>query len=231
MAPQAPLVHLAGLAGARRIAMTDRWMIRSNTFGNCNCDTNCGCQFQLPSTHGFCQFVEGGVIEEGYFNDTSLTGLNWAFMISWPGEIAEGNGKEQIIIDERADADQREALTKIILGQSGGVSHFVVFNSLCTEVLDPLYLPIECEVDIEARTGRLKVPDLIDATGTPKIDAFSGEPFHIALTRTAGSFEFTYAELGQGTAKVTGPVAMEFDGTYAQFNVHHYDQDGLVQAA
>ena len=42
--------------------MSDNWMIRSNTFGNCNCDTNCGCQFNVPSTHGFCQFVEGGHI-------------------------------------------------------------------------------------------------------------------------------------------------------------------------
>lgn len=211
--------------------MSDRWMTRSHTFGNCNCEINCGCQFQLDSTHGFCQFVEGGNIVEGYFNDTSLTGLNWAFMISWPGEIAAGNGKEQVVIDERrADADQREALGKIIHGQAGGVNHFAVFSSLCTEVLDPLYLPIECEVDIEARTGQLHVPDLIDANGTPKIDAFSGEPFHIALARTAGSFEFAYAELGQGTSKVTSPVPMELDG-FAQFNVHHYDQDGIVRAA
>ena len=163
--------------------MTDRWMIRSRTFGNCNCDINCGCQFQLPSTHGFCQFVEGGTLEEGYFNDISLAGLNWAFMIIWPGEIADGNGKEQIVIDERADADQREALTKIIGGQAGGVNHFVVFNSLCTEVLDPLFLPIECEVDIEARTGRLQIPDVLEASGTPKIDGFSGEPFHLAIAR------------------------------------------------
>ena len=40
-------------------------------------------------------------------------------MIIWPGEIAEGNGKELIVIDERADANQREALRKIILGETG----------------------------------------------------------------------------------------------------------------
>ena len=213
--------------------MSDQWMIRSHTFGNCNCAANCGCQFQQPSTHGFCQFVEGGYIEEGYFNEVSLTGLNWAFMIIWPGEIAEGNGKEQIIIDERADADQREALRKIILGETGepGSNHFFVFNSLCSEVLDPLYKPIEVDVDIEARTARLQIPDLIEASGTPMINAFNDEPFHIALARPTGSFEFTYSEIGSGTAKVTGPVAMELDATYAQFCVHHYNQDGLVKDA
>ena len=213
--------------------MPDRWMIRSHTFGNCNCASNCGCQFQVPSTHGFCQFVEGGHLVEGNFNDISLTGLNWAFTIIWPGEISEGNGKEQIIIDERADSEQREALRKIILGETDGpgMNHFAVFNSLCSEVLDPLYLPIDCQVDIDARTARLHVPDLIDATGTPIIDGFSGEPFHMALVRSEGSFEFAHAEIGSGTAKVTGPLAMDLDATFAQFCVHHYDQDGVIRAA
>jgi len=207
-------------------------MIRTNTYGNCNCATNCGCQFNLPSTHGFCQFVEGGHIEEGYFNDTSLNGLNWAFIMIWPGEIAEGNGKQLVIIDERADSDQRDALTKIVRGEAGepGSNHFSVFGSTCSEVLDALYLPIEYEIDIEARTARLRIPGLIDTVGSPLINEFDGEEFHIALARTAGSFEFTYAELGQGTATVTGPLAMELDKTYAQFCTLHYDQDGLVKA-
>ncbi len=212
--------------------MSDRWMIRTNTYGNCNCATNCGCQFNLPSTHGFCQFVEGGHIDEGYFNDTSLNGLNWAFIMIWPGEIAEGNGKQLVIIDERADSDQRDALTKIVRGEAGepGSNHFSVFGSTCSEVLDALYLPIEYEIDIEARTARLRIPGLIDTVGSPLINEFDGEEFHIALARTAGSFEFTYAELGQGTATVTGPLAMELDKTYAQFCTLHYDQDGLVKA-
>lgn len=212
--------------------MSDKWMIKSHTFGNCNCASNCGCQFNLPSTHGFCQFVEAGHIEEGYFNDVSLTGLNWAFMMIWPGEIAEGNGRELIIIDERADEDQREALRKIMLGETGepGTNHFSVFNSTCSEILDPEYAPIKFEIDIGGRTASLEVPGMIRATGVPLINAFDGEPFHIALSRPSGSFEFTYAEIGAGTASVTGELAMELDGTYAQYCIHHYNQDGLVAA-
>lgn len=213
--------------------MSDQWMIRSNTFGNCNCATNCGCQFNLPSTNGFCQFVEGGHIEEGHFNDTSLSGLNWAFIITWPGEIAEGNGKQLVILDERADSDQRHALSKIIRGESGepGSNHFIVFGSTCSEISDTLYLPIEFDMDIKARTALLKIPDLVETVGTPIVDEFSGDEFHIALARTAGSFEFTYAELGQGTSVVKGTMEMKLDSTYGQFCVHHYDQDGLVKTA
>jgi hypothetical protein len=213
--------------------MSDSWMIKSHTFGNCNCASNCGCQFNLPSTHGHCQFVEAGHLEDGYFNDTSLEGLNWAFMIIWPGEIAEGNGRELIIIDERADAAQREALRKIMLGETGeaGTNHFFVFNSTCTEVLEPVYAPINIEIDLEARTAKLDIPGYVKASGQPIINDFNGDDFHIALARTTGSFEFTYAELGKGTASVTGPLAMELDESYAQYCVHHYDQNGLVAAA
>ncbi len=212
--------------------MTNNWMIKSHTFGNCNCTANCGCQFNLPSTNGFCQFVEAGHLVEGHYEDISLAGLNWAFMIIWPGEIAEGNGRELIIIDERADEAQREALRKIILGEVGepGSNHFSVFNSTCVEVLAPVFAPINIKVDIEARTASLDVPGMIHASGTPIINAFNGDPFHIALERSSGSFEFTHAEIGAGTASVSGDLAMELDGSYAQFCVHHYDQNGLVAA-
>lgn len=213
--------------------MTDTWMIRSNSYANCNCAMNCGCQFNLPSTLGHCQFVGGGHIEEGNFNDISLTGLNWAFAIIWPGEIAEGNGKQLVVVDERADADQREALRKIVQGEAGaaGSNHFSVFGSTCTEKLDAQYLAIEFEVDIAARTGRMVIPGLIDTTGSPVMNVMTGDEYHMALTRTAGSFEFTYAELGQGKTTVQGAMAMEIDGGYAQFCEIHYNQDGLVQAA
>ena len=35
----------------------------------------------------------------------------------WPGPIHEGNGARQIIIDEQANAEQREGLEKILTGQ------------------------------------------------------------------------------------------------------------------
>ena len=131
------------------------------------------------------------------------------------------------------DDEQREALRKIIIGEAGepGSNHFSVFGSTCSEVLDPVYAPIDLKLDIDNRTASLEVPGIIKASGTPIINEFDGQPFHIALSRPSGSFEFTYAEIGTGSASVTGPLAMELDASYAQFCIHHYDQDGLVAAA
>ena len=67
--------------------MADQWLFKSETYDNCNCAMNCGCQFNLPSTHGYCQSAFVGNIVEGHFNDTPIAGLNWAGLYKWPGEI------------------------------------------------------------------------------------------------------------------------------------------------
>jgi hypothetical protein len=70
--------------------MSHRWLFKSETYDNCNCAVNCGCQFNIPSTHGYCQSAFVGNIVEGHFNDTPLAGLNWAALYKWPGEIKGG---------------------------------------------------------------------------------------------------------------------------------------------
>src|SRR4051812_27000761 len=98
--------------------MSDKWMIRGREFSNCNCNHGCPCQFNSPSTHAFCEAIGNVIIDEGYFNDTKLDGLCFAGIFKWPGQIADGNGKSQFIIDERANTAQREAIRKIAHGES-----------------------------------------------------------------------------------------------------------------
>lgn len=212
--------------------MSDQWEFKSHTYDNCNCSVSCGCQFNEPTTHGTCEFAYVGTILEGHFNDTPLDGLNWSLICKFPGEIADGNGKRQIVIDERANDAQRQALETII---SGGAceplsNHFAVFGSLCTEDFDTLFLPIHLEVDLENRTAEVDIPGVIKSTGSPIINEFSGEPFHIAIARPSGSFEFTYGEIGKGTSAITGDIEIDLQDSWALFCVHHYNQNGLIRA-
>lgn len=211
--------------------MTDQWRFKSETYDNCNCEINCGCQFNLPSTHGYCQSAFVGELVDGHFNGTPLTGLRWAGLYKWPGEIADGNGKRLIIIDARADKAQREALETIISGDScAPLSNlFAVFASTCTEFCKTLFLPIDLRADLEARAADVEIPGVLTSRGRPKVNVFTGEPLHIALARPSGSFEFTYAELGLGATTVTGEMEMEYRESWAHFCVHHFDQDGLVR--
>ena len=67
------------------------------------------------------------------------------------------------------------------------------------------------------------------SSGRPIINEFTGQPFHIALARPSGSFEFTYAEIGQGTTSVTGDMAMALEDSWAHFCIHHFNQEGMVR--
>ena len=211
--------------------MAARWEFKSETYDNCNCAVNCGCQFNLPSTHGYCQSAFVGNVVDGHFEDTPIAGLKWAGLYRWPGEIAEGNGRRQIVIDERADSAQRAALEAIISGEAGAplTNFFSVFASTCSELCDTLYLPIDLEADFEHRTAQVTIPGVMTSRGKPLMNEFNGEPFHVALARPSGSFEFTYAEIGLGTTSVTGDIEMAFEDSWAHYCVHHFDQDGLVR--
>jgi hypothetical protein len=191
--------------------MADEWVFKSETYDNCNCAVNCGCQFNLPSTHG----------------------LTWAGLYKWPGEIADGNGRRQIVIDERADAAQRTALETIVSGEAcAPLSNlFSVFASTCSEFCETLFLPIDLEADFDRRTARVDIPGVMKSRGSPIINTFNGEPFHIAIARPSGSFEFTYAEIGLGTTSVTGGIEMAFEDSWAHYCVHHFNQEGLVRSS
>ena len=210
--------------------MADQWTFRGPGFTNCNCAWGCPCQFGSKTTYGHCEAITAGHIEEGRFNDTKLDGLNWALLVQWPGEIADGNGKEQAIIDERADADQREALRKILHGESTApmATHFWVFNSTMSEVLDPIFEPISLEIDIDGRTADLKVGDLVESSGRPIISRFTGEPVRSGIS-LPGGFEYTFAEMGNGTSKVRAGIELDLKDSYAAFNVLHMNQDGVIR--
>ncbi|MBW2313326.1 MAG: DUF1326 domain-containing protein [Deltaproteobacteria bacterium] len=210
--------------------MPDQWTIRGQEYGNCNCDWGCPCQFNAPTTHGNCEAVAAGHIEEGHFNETRLDGLNFVLLLWWPGEIAEGNGRQQVIVDERADAEQREAIRKIVHGESTapGATHFFVYNSTMSEVLETLYAPIHLEIDVEARKASLDVPGLIESTGSPIVDPNSGQEFHARIDLPNG-FEYRLAEMGNASSKVTAGLQIELQDSYGQWNELHMNQDGVIR--
>jgi hypothetical protein len=210
--------------------MKDHWTMRGPQFVNCNCAYGCPCQFGSPTTHGSCRALEAGLVEEGHFNDVRLDGLRFVMLVDWPGEIAAGNGRSQFIIDERADSAQREALGKILRGESTtpGATHFYVFNSTMSQVLDSIYAPIDCEIDVGKRTARVHVSDLVDAEGTPIIDAFSGNPARAVIGLPNG-FEYRSAEVASGTTRARAGIELDLSSSHAHFFELHMNQDGVIR--
>jgi hypothetical protein len=99
------------------------WQVSGDYFETCSCDFLCPC---LPSnmtaapTKTSCHFALVFHVDRGRYGPTGLDGLNFAVIGYTPGRMADGNWKVGVIVDERADGPQREALTAIASGQGGG---------------------------------------------------------------------------------------------------------------
>lgn len=209
--------------------MTD-WYVEGTEFSNCNCNYGCPCQFEALPTHGNCQGFEVLHIDSGHFGDVSLKGLNVVMLYAWPGPIFEGKGELQAIIDERADARQREALVKILHGEETeeGATHWWVFHAMSDTVHEPLFEPIEYEVDLEARTARVKIPDVLESMGRPIKSPATGEEHRVRIDIPNG-MEFEVAEMGSGTTQAKAAIRLDLKETYGQFNILRHSGSGLVR--
>lgn len=206
------------------------WYVEGVEFGSCNCDYGCPCQFESRPTHGHCRGFEVVRIDRGHFGDVRLDGLLAAMLYAWPGPVHEGGGELQVVIDERANAAQREALTKIMYGEETdeGATHWWVYRAMSNTVHEPLVKPIALEVDVEARTARVSIPGLLQARGEPIRSPATGEAHRVRIDIPNG-IEFEQAEIGSATTTATGAIALDLQDTYGQFNVLRHSGKGVVR--
>jgi hypothetical protein len=197
---------------------TVSWHIKGEEVGGCNCAWGCPCQFNALPTHGRCEGVMTVRIAEGHFGTVRLDGVRLAAAFSFPGAMHEGNGTFQLVVDERATAEQREAIVAMTSGGHGGLI-FQIFAAVAPNRPAPLVLPIESETDRERRTARLSLPGAVEYRAEPIKNPVTGEE-HRAQIRLPNGFEYREAEMGNTTwMKVgVGPIAFEHRNSYAQFN-------------
>jgi hypothetical protein len=211
--------------------MTDtKWTIRAREFVNCNCAYGCPCQFNALPTHGHCLAVAGMQIDQGFHGTTGLDGLKFVGIFRWPGAIHEGKGEAAVVIDERATPAQREALLRILTGQDTepGATIFQVFSTTLEKLHEPIFAPIEFEVDIDARKGRLKVAGVTEGRGEPIVNPVTGKE-HRARIDIPDGFEYLTAEMGRGWTRTQGPIKLDLADSYAQFAHVNLCQSGIVR--
>ena len=192
------------------------WRMRGLELTNCNCAWGCPCQFNALPTHGNCRAVVGMRIDEGYFGDVSLDGLQWVGMFAWPKAIHEGNGEAFVVIDERADEAQRAALLTILSGgeTEPGATIFNVFSTVIDTHYEPAFLPIRFEADLDKRMGRIMVEGLVETAVEPIRNPITGAE-HRARVSLPHGFEYREAEFASGSTQATGPVALGWQSSHA----------------
>jgi hypothetical protein len=177
------------------------WKIEGTYFESCNCETACPCVFLSKPTEGDCGVLIAWHIDKGKFDDIALDGLNVALAVHSPGHMAQVKWDAAVYLDERANAKQQEALTKIFAGQAGG--HPARLASHVGKVLGVATVPIVYAAEGKRRTLSIaKIADVaieaIEGQGGGEVSV-SGHPLCIApgyAAVSARSHKLNYRDHG-----------------------------------
>jgi len=167
-----------------------KWSFEADFMQACSCDYGCPCEFSAPPTRGFCDGVGAWHISRGHFGDVRLDGLGLAFAAHWPKAIHEGNGMVCLFFDERANAQQRDALMQIASGQAGGMP-FEILAATFSKILEPRYVPFQ--FNFSGRDSSVQVGDAVKMKVEPIKNPVTGEPESVRIQHATG-FIFKEAE-------------------------------------
>jgi hypothetical protein len=182
------------------------WNLKGDWIKNCNCAFGCPCDFNARPTHGDCKAVVGMRIERGHFGEVRLDGLCFVATASFPGPLHEGNGTLQPIIDERADANQRDALFAILSGQhSDPGTLFNIFSLIVSNVLDPIIAPIAFDFDMDGRAARIAIPGVLETETRPIRNPVTGAAHRVQILMPDG-FEHHRAEIANASIRSTAAL-------------------------
>ena len=197
------------------------WTIKAREFVNCNCSYGCPCQFNALPTYGDCLAVSAMQIDQGHHGETRLD-------VRRPGAIHEGKGEAAVVIDERANEAQRAALMRIVTGQDTEPTIFQVFSTTFEKLHEPIFAPIDFDVDIDGRKGRVIARGVTEGRGEPIKNPVTGAEHRVRIDIPNG-FEYTLAEIGRGWATVSRPMQFKLADSYAQFAHVNLCQSGIVR--
>ena len=198
------------------------WRLEGEYFDGCNCKSICPCIFALDPTEGHCMGVVAWHIEKGYFttgvkngsnrddgnknnNSIDLANLSVIMSVHAPGHMFKGpKWKVALYLDEKANNDQTDVLTKIFTGQAGG-DFFAEIVPLIGEILGVKSVPIEFIIEGKKRR-KIKIPYIVEmeieglAGNDPNVEskvvnpAFSNTPGYDPVI--ARSLRHTYKDHG-----------------------------------
>lgn len=191
------------------------WRLEGEWIKNCTCAYGCPCDFNARPTHGSCQGLLGMRIARGHFENTKLDGLTFIVTVRFPGPLHEGNGQAQPIIDERASAEQREALFHIMSGMhSAEGTLFHIFSLIVSQMHDPVFAPVEFEFDKDNRTARLSFAGVLETEVQPIRNPVTGAAHRVRVVMPEG-FEHIEGEIASADIRSTGAIRFETRGTHS----------------
>jgi hypothetical protein len=197
------------------------WRLSGTAMEACRCAVTCPCNFGSDPTELPCHLILGWQIVDGQFGDTQLRDLNFVAYVEIPGNAFEGGWTLGVYLDERADADQAEALGAIFSGQAGGWP--AVLSALIATPLPAKQVPITMELAED--NVRVSVPGLLEvATERVPNPLPGGPPLDLKVANLAVPFYTGTVDVRQSTTlKLTDPnLSFEYAGRSSLIGTFEY---------
>ena len=202
--------------------MTDQqpsWTLSGTVLIACNCDYGCPCNFNARPSRGKCEGGWTWHVERGSFAGVSLDSLNFSVYANWPGAIHEGNGEAVILVDERANDRQRDAIATLVGGKVGGPWGVLAWT-WATKVQGPL--PVRYDLQLNGIGSRLKAGNVVELESMVIKNPVSGRDAHPRVVLPEG---IVVKEAALGCSKVfriDEGVPMDHTGQYTAVGAFEY---------
>ena len=193
-----------------------QWQISGEYFEACSCDSVCPCPtsgLAARPTKGSCDAGLVFRVDRGRYGGTALDGLAFAVLLHTPGPMIDGNWTVGLVLDERASAEQREALTTIASGQGGGPMAAV--GPLIGRFAGAEAKPIRIESSGMRRS--VSVPGVLDIAIEGIPGASGSEPIYFDNVGHPAASRLALAKASRGHMHAFG---IDWDDTSGRNNGH-----------
>lgn len=191
-----------------------KWNIQGTLLQGCNCAYGCPCNFNALPTTGDCEGTWSGLIDQGSYGSVDLAGLNFTIIADWPAAIHEGNGECQLLIDERANQQQREGLLTILKGEAG--PPWSILKNTFSTCHEPQFVKYETKID--GANSSVKAGEFFHLEMESIKNPVTGAEAFPGVVLPQG---LLYKESTRASTKVyraTGKINYEYSGTDAAFS-------------
>jgi hypothetical protein len=140
------------------------WNMEGDYYENCSCDALCPCTWSnlaRRATRDYCRFAMAFDVERGEIEGVDVSGRSFVMVGDTPPNMADGNWRVGIIIDDGANEEQVGKFGQALSGELGGPP--AALGPFLGEFLGIEQAPINIESD--GKNHHVTVGELVDYSG------------------------------------------------------------------
>jgi hypothetical protein len=195
-----------------------KWRVKGTVLIACNCDYGCPCNFNALPSHGSCEGGWTWHVEDGVFDGVRLDGLNFSVYVKWPGAIHHGDGEAVLLVDERADEAQRQAVERLLGGDVGGPWGILAWT--WPTIHGPV--PASYDLALDGIRSRLRIGEAVELELEPVANPVTGAEVTPAAVLPQGIIT-KHADLARSKVfRIADGIALDHSGQYTAIGAFDY---------